>query len=67
MKITYETTLLFDLPDGVTPSEQIEYLANLLTKQPELLLLKVTHVSNVGIWGEKEWKMLLELQFLVLF
>ncbi len=53
-KITYETTLLFDLPDGVTPSEQIEYLANLLTKQPELLLLKVTHVSNVGIWGEDE-------------
>ena len=67
MKISYETTLLFDLPDDVTPSEQIEYLANVLTKQPELLLLKVTGISNIGVWGEKEWKMLLELQFLVLF
>jgi hypothetical protein len=53
-QIQYETTLLFDLPDGVTPSEQIEYLANLLTKQPELLLLKVTHISEIGIWGETE-------------
>ena len=52
-KITYETTLLFDLPDGVTPSEQIEYLTNLLNKQPELLLLKVTHISEIGIWGEE--------------
>ena len=54
MQIKYETTLLFDLPDGVTPSEQIEYLANLLTKQPELLLLKVTHISEIGVWGETE-------------
>ena len=53
-KIQYETTLLFDLPDDVLPSEQIEYLANLLTKQPELLLLKVTSISNVGVWGEAE-------------
>jgi hypothetical protein len=42
------------LPDGVTPPEQIEYLANLLTKQPELLLLKVTNISNIGIWRETE-------------
>ena len=54
MQIQYETTLLFDLPDGVTPSEQIEYLANVLTKQPELLLLKVTGISNVVVWGETE-------------
>jgi hypothetical protein len=54
MQIKYETTLLFDLLDGVTPSEQIEYLANLLTKQPELLLLKVTHISEIGVWGEEE-------------
>jgi len=53
-KIQYNTTLLFDLPDGVTPSEQIEYLANLLTKQPELLLLKIIGVSTVGVWGEAE-------------
>jgi hypothetical protein len=53
-QIQYETTLLFDLPDGVTPSEQIEYLANLLTKQPELLFLKVTHISEIGVWGETE-------------
>ena len=53
-KITYETTLLFDLPDDVTPSEQIEYLSNLLKKQPELLLLKVTHIFDVGVWGEDE-------------
>ena len=53
-QIQYETTLLFDLPNGVTPSEQIEYLANLLTKQPELLLLKVTHISEIGEWGETE-------------
>jgi hypothetical protein len=53
-QIQYETTLLFDLPNGVTPSEQIEYLANVLTKQPELLLLKVTGISNIGIWGEAE-------------
>ena len=54
MKIQYETTLLFNLPDDVTPSEQIEYLANILTKQPELLLLKVIGISNVGVWGETE-------------
>ena len=53
-QIQYETTLLFDLPAGVSSSEQIEYLANLLTKQPELLLLKVTEILNVGIWGEIE-------------
>ena len=53
-KIQYETTLLFDLPDGVTPSEQIEYLKNVLNKQPELLLLKVAAISNIGIWGEAE-------------
>jgi len=53
-QIQYETTLLFDLPDGVTPSEQIKYLANLLIKQPELLLLKVTHISEIGTWGEEE-------------
>ena len=53
-QIQYETTLLFDLPDGVTPSEQIKYLANVLTKQPELLLLKVAGISNVGVWGEAE-------------
>jgi hypothetical protein len=53
-QIQYETTLLFDLPDGVTPSEQIEYLANLLSKQPELLLLKVIEISNIGVWGEVE-------------
>jgi hypothetical protein len=53
-KIQYNTTLLFELPDGVTPSEQIEYLANLLTKQPELLLLKITGVSTIGVWGEAE-------------
>ena len=53
-KIQYNTTLLFELPDGVTPSEQIEYLANLLTKQPELLLLKITGVSTIGVWGEVE-------------
>ena len=57
-QIQYETTLLFDLPDNVTPSEQIEYLANLLIKQPELLLLKVTHISEIGTWGEEEWKTL---------
>jgi len=53
-QIQYETTLLFDLPDGVSPSEQIEYLANILTKQPELLLLKVIGVSKIGVWGETE-------------
>jgi hypothetical protein len=53
-QIQYETTLLFDLPEGVSPSEQIEYLANVLTKQPELLLLKVTGISSIGIWGEAE-------------
>jgi hypothetical protein len=53
-QIQYETTLLFDLPDGVTPSEQIEYLKNVLTKQPELLLLKVTHISDIGVWGENQ-------------
>ena len=55
-QIQYETTLLFDLPDGVTPSEQIEYLKNVLKKQPELLLLKVIGISNIGLWGETEWK-----------
>jgi hypothetical protein len=54
MQIQYETTLLFDLPDGVTPSEQIEYLKNVLKKQPEMLLLKVTSISNIGLWGETE-------------
>ena len=53
-QIQYETTLLFDLPDDVSPSEQIEYLTNILTKQPELLLLKVTGISNIGVWGETE-------------
>ena len=53
-KIKYNTTILFDLPDSVTPSEQIEYLANLLTTQPELLLLKVVGVSNIGVWEETE-------------
>jgi hypothetical protein len=53
-KISYETTLLFDLPDDVPPSEQIKYLVNLLIKQPELLLLKVTHISHIGVWGEEE-------------
>ena len=53
-QIQYNTTLLFELPDGVTPSEQIEYLANLLTKQPELLLLKIIKVSTIGVWGEAE-------------
>jgi hypothetical protein len=53
-KIQYETTLLFDLPDDVLPLEQIEYLSNILTMQPELLLLKVTGISNIGIWGEIE-------------
>jgi len=53
-QIQYETTILFDLPDGVSPSEEIEYLTNLLTKQPELLLLKVTGISNIGVWGEAE-------------
>jgi hypothetical protein len=53
-QIQYETTLLFDLPDDVLPSEQIEYLKNVLKKQPELLLLKVTGISNIGIWGETE-------------
>ena len=53
-QIQYETTLLFDLPNEVAPSEQIKYLANLLLKQPELLLLKVTNISNVGVWGETE-------------
>ena len=53
-QIQYETTLLFDLPDGVSPSEQIKYLANILTKQPELLLLKVIGVSKIGVWGEAE-------------
>jgi len=53
-KIQYETTLLFDLPDDVSPLEQIEYLSNILTKQPELLLLKVTGISNIGVWGEIE-------------
>ena len=53
-QIQYNTTLLFELPDDVTPSEQIEYLANLLTKQPELLLLKITEVSTIGVWGETE-------------
>ena len=51
-QIQYETTLTFDLPEDVSPSEQIEYLANVLTKQPELLLLKVTGISTVGVWGE---------------
>ena len=53
-QIQYQTTLLFDLPDDVSSSEQIEYLANLLSKQPELLLLKVTNISNVGVWEETE-------------
>ena len=53
-QIQYNTTLLFELPDDVTPSEQIEYLANLLKKQPELLLLKITGVSTIGVWGETE-------------
>jgi len=53
-QIQYETTLLFDLPDDVSPSEQIEYLTNLLTKQPELLLLKITGISNIGVWGKTE-------------
>jgi hypothetical protein len=53
-QIQYETTLLFDLPDDVSPSEQIEYLANVLAKQPELLLLKVTGISKIGVWGETE-------------
>ena len=53
-QIQYNTTLLFELPDDVTPSEQIEYLANLLKKQPELLLLKITGVSATGVWGETE-------------
>ena len=55
-QIQYNTTLLFELPDDVTPSEQIEYLTNLLKKQPELLLLKITGVSAKGVWGETEWK-----------
>jgi len=53
-QIEYKTTLTFDLPNDVSPSEQIEYLTNVLTKQPELLLLKVTGISNVGVWGETE-------------
>jgi hypothetical protein len=51
-QIEYKTTLTFDLPEDVSPSEQIEYLTNVLSKQPELLLLKVTGISNVGVWGE---------------
>jgi hypothetical protein len=53
-QIQYNTTLLFELPDGVTPSDQIEYLTNLLAKQPELLLLKIIGVSTIGAWGETE-------------
>ena len=53
-KIQYETTLLFDLPNDVSPLEQIEYLTNVLKKQPELLLLKVISISKIGVWGETE-------------
>jgi hypothetical protein len=49
-QVKLTTTLYFDVPEGVTPSEQIEYLNNLLHRQTELLLLKVQDINTEGKW-----------------
>ena len=49
-QIKFTTTLYFDVPEGVTPSEHIEYLNNSLHAQPELLLLKVQDINTEGKW-----------------
>ena len=49
-QVKFTTTLYFDVPEGVTPSEQIEYLNNSLCAQPELLLLKVQNINTEGKW-----------------
>jgi hypothetical protein len=49
-QVKFTTTLYFDVPDGVTPSEQIEYLNNSLHVQPELLLFKVQDINTDGKW-----------------
>jgi hypothetical protein len=49
-QVKLTTTLYFDVPEGVTPSEQIEYLNNLLHRQAELLILKVQDINTEGKW-----------------
>lgn len=47
-QVKFTTTLYFDVPEGVAPSEQIEYLNNLLHRHTELLLLKVQDINTEG-------------------
>ena len=49
-QVKLTTALYFDVPEGVTPFEQIEYLNNLLHVQTELLLLKVQDINTEGKW-----------------
>jgi hypothetical protein len=49
-QVKLTTTLYFDVPDGVTTAEQVEYLNNLLHWQTELLLLKVQDINTEGKW-----------------
>jgi len=49
-QVKLTTALYFDVPEGVTPSEQIKYLNNLLHVQTELLLLKVQDINTEGKW-----------------
>lgn len=51
-QIKFTTTLYFDLPEGVSISEEIEHLNNMLHIQPELLLLKVNDINSEGKWEE---------------
>ncbi len=49
-QVKFTTSLYFDVPDGVTTAEQVEYLNNLLHWQTELLLLKVQDINTEGKW-----------------
>jgi hypothetical protein len=49
-QVKFNAELYFDVPEGVTAVEQIEYLNNLLQWQPELLLSKVMDINNQGKW-----------------
>ena len=49
-QVKFTTALYFDVPESVTPEQQIRYLDNALHVQKELLLLKVQDINIEGKW-----------------
>ena len=50
-EVKFTTTLYFNVPDGVLPSDHIDHLAELVHLQPELLLLQIVYINTEGNWG----------------